>query len=977
MRRLVISLILVIMALAVVPGADAWQSSYSHRQQITITNPTTSEIVNYPVNISFDTKTIYDAGHLQDDCEDIAFADSSDNELYYYNISCNIAGNTSFYVNVTIPVAGETIYVYYGNATKTATTYRDGTFTFPWFDDFEDHADTAAMLETWEEVSGAVTLDTGTVFDGTNALKVNDDGANGIARLNQSGSSHEAVYLQYMIRSTASSDDGYIGFDSGAATRDQLSFGYPTADKWGYSDSSGTWQNSGVTATSGNWYFVEMVYNFSSKKQWSYSDFTAITENNAVYATSPSPTYIRFTQYTNGQSLYIDNLMGWQYIGATDPSISFAAEESAPTVSNVTLTLGVDPTTLYNLTSANFSIYYNESNGNAADITVNLTVNGVNISVNPTEYTDVAADTTLYVYVEYGNYSRNDNVALAVNLTTNASETSSSSTTETIQNSPATSPDITFTSHSIIIGDTLAVTGSSTDDDNDTLSYWYVLGFNNNTNITGWNTSINYAIGSARENDTFRLYVMADDGIVNSSMNTTDINVTRIAITWPADQTEYYGKDFYFSFNVTVQRFQPCSEIIGNTTYDLGNITGDQNHSRTVWYGNHIYNVTCYSLQDSSRVYYKSVNFTNYYANWTVSIMTENEWTTPLNITEANLSIIVSCDGGETYVYNFTGTEISGVKPPCDVDTVSAQVNYATDSYLRERLPPCEGTCDVEMYMVDAMIYTVLQIPIYMSDYQYYDSKIELYKLSGGNHYTIAEGYFDVEHKYVTYLTKDNTYLLRLTTNGQIRDIGFLYAATATAQYLSLSQISLRPDITLISDNILMSAEFDDPTLNQSTLRIQYQDLINMTESVRIQIYNQRNNTAWYDNTITGSSNFTISINNVDTTRQSVVFTVEHDVLGNSPIPYTIGVGAIAGFDIGFAPEYIWLYNGFAFFMVMVTSWVITPENRLPGYILLLAELGIFSAGTWLAGYASASLALFVAFVAAGIIYEIRHKGVS
>ena len=274
------------------------------------------------------------------------------------------------------------------------------------------------------------------------------------------------------------------------------------------------------------------------------------------------------------------------------------------------------------------------------------------------------------------------------------------------------------------------------------------------------------------------------------------------------------------------------------------------------------------------------------------------------------------------------------------------------------------------------MIYTVLQIQIYMSDYQYYDSKIELYKTSGGNHYTISEGYFDVEHKYVTYLTKDNTYLLRLTLNGVIRDIGFLYAATATSQYLSLSEITLAPDIMLISDNILMGAAFDDPSLNQSTLRVQYQDLINMTNSVRIRIFSMRNNTPWYDNTIYGSNNFTISINNVNTTRHSIHFTVDHDVLGNSPIDYTTGVGSFAGWDLGLPAEMGWLYNGFAFFVIMVTTWIITPENRFPGYIMLLAELGIFSVGSWLI-FNSASFALFIAFVVAGIIHEIQHKGVS
>lgn len=657
----------------------------------------------------------------------------------------------------------------------------------------------------------------------------------------------------------------------------------------------------------------------------------------------------------------------------------FGAEQNASNL-NTTLTLAVDPDPLYTNTDANFTVHYNHSTGKVANISINVSVNGVELNQTETlMWVDVPSNSTRYFVALSGNYSKGDVVTFYVNVTTDTGSTTDT-LERTIQNSPPGTPTGVLYPASVIEGDNLTVNVTATDIDGDSVSYWYLFGYQNNTNITSWLSTDNLTIIEGYEGEYLRAWFQADDGEANGTAGYYDMNVTWINITLPVDGAEYIGKVLPFAFNFRTEYYQDCDEDISGTTYSLGYINSNQNHTRTVWYDeDNTYTVTCYSWADPNITYSKTVNFTNYFANWSVSIYTENDWNTPLNITAANLSIFVNCEGGSQYVYNFTGTTFYGVKPECDVQSITAKVDYVTDSYTRERSVPDCTECDIRMYMVDALIYTVLQIPIYMSDYNYYDTRIELYKLSGGNHYTIAQGYFDVERKYVTYLTKDNTYYIRLdqgSLGSEVRDIGYLYAATATAQYLSLSEINLNPSVRLISDNLLMAAAFDNASNTTSTLRITYNDLMNRTTSVRVRIFSDVNNTAWYDNTFYGYDNLTISINGVNTTRHTVHFTVLHDVLGNSPVEFTVGVGMLGGL-MDFGISFTWIYGIAAFAIMFMTAIIVVPEIRLPGLVVLLVELGVFWYYQWLAGLELASIAFMIAMLVAGIVFEIKYRGIT
>ena len=97
--------------------SEAWyNSSWLYRRSIFVSN-LESQIINEDVLIEYDTKSLIEAGKLQDDCDDLRFVDSDDSTSLSYWIEggCNTL-NTQIWVRIPkLPQSGETIYMYYGN----------------------------------------------------------------------------------------------------------------------------------------------------------------------------------------------------------------------------------------------------------------------------------------------------------------------------------------------------------------------------------------------------------------------------------------------------------------------------------------------------------------------------------------------------------------------------------------------------------------------------------------------------------------------------------------------------------------------------------------------------------------------------------------------------------------------------------------------------------------------------------------------
>lgn len=118
------------------PDNEWFDQDWSHRKRVTVRNPNTSTLTDYPVRIALG----YEA-EMQSDFDDLRFTDESGTTTLEYYVESYVTSATAT-VWVKVPTIGGSntadIYVYYGNSF--AANGEDGESTFIAFDDFEDNS---------------------------------------------------------------------------------------------------------------------------------------------------------------------------------------------------------------------------------------------------------------------------------------------------------------------------------------------------------------------------------------------------------------------------------------------------------------------------------------------------------------------------------------------------------------------------------------------------------------------------------------------------------------------------------------------------------------------------------------------------------------------------------------------------------------------------------------------------------------------
>jgi len=505
-------------------------------------------------------------------------------------------------------------------------------------------------------------------------------------------------------------------------------------------------------------------------------------------------------------------------------------------------------------------------------------------------------------------------------------------------------------------------------------NYFYQFAYTNGTIIQTYSNDPNITVeeGFAGQGINVSCYLIEDG---TSEINYSVANITNISINTPLNNSVYIGKDVSFLTNYTINGHLRCSETLDNTTIDLGSIgNGIKNNTyTTIDYGNHTFTASCQSEANSSITFSRTINFENYYANWTLNLYTEDDWDTPFNLSGTTGTIYIFCDNRDTYTYNVTDTTIEGIMPVCDVSSIGVVLSYATSSYLREIAPDPEKK-NVTIYLADAYSYTIYQIPIVMSDYNYFDSEIYLYKKSGGTEYMVTSGLFDVEHKFVSYLKKDNKYFLRIVDGSKVIEKGYLYAGSTDTQYLFLSDMGIGASTATVGGNLKMGAYFLD---DNTTLKIVYNDTLEETENLTVTVKDKDKNIV-YNGTWPGADYLDLSVPNLNKTkRYTVDFSILHDTLGNSPVTKTIGVGGTINFILGIPT---WLYIVITLGLVLMIIFVVVPTNRFAGLLMLggvMTWAGFMgwlqtSEGSPIGVYSSV---LIMVLIGAGIAYEILKGG--
>ena len=412
-----------------------WNSSWSYKRQINITEQSGNDLTDYQVMLSINTSQLYDEGKLRSDCGDLRFVNSDETtELPYWIEVCNVTGgNSTIWVKVNLSASSTTtIYMYYGNSD--ATTTSNGTAVFDFFDDFED-----GVIDTtkWDTTYAPDTTES------NGYLNITDlSGTEGDVIFSQSSwiptdwgyemsfsyryvSGYPRQYGGILKNDSSSSDNSYIFYLLGGSA----------SVNWQYyveTNGDSTYETSGtlVDMEMDKWYNASIIVNSTNStfRVWNSTGSWNVTTNfgsNFYFHVQLGYHRIGFTLGEDNNILY--DWIKLRKIVFPEPTYSIGAEEIQNLPPEINLT-SPSNTTYYNLTipinvtitddsSTEFyvkiqadgtTIYENSSyeNGTLISTTHNFTSGGqhyIYVFVNDSDATSPkTSEETVYFYIFMG-----------------------------------------------------------------------------------------------------------------------------------------------------------------------------------------------------------------------------------------------------------------------------------------------------------------------------------------------------------------------------------------------------------------------------------------------------------------------------------------------------------------------------------------------------------------------------------------------
>jgi hypothetical protein len=295
-----------------------WNSSWTKRQPLTVTNNTATELTDYQIQIDVE----YDSD-MQSDFDDLRFISSSDVELSYWIESKTDEVSAVVWVKVdSIPASDSTVvYMYYGNPSASSTSNGDNTFIF--FDDFDGLA--------IDETKWTITNATGWSVSGGELKGTNTSG-----RLTSVSTYSEGITLEISHRYVTRPSGGYMVGGFWLTTSN--SFGYLSHSTDNYRN-NGSWVAIGTPAPGSTNLFTQInvkttalvdlyVSNYDTAEV--YKSYPNISNN---VASEPIVLGYRYdnSNGNQGYEAYWDWIRIRSY-AATEPSITTTAEETPTSV---------------------------------------------------------------------------------------------------------------------------------------------------------------------------------------------------------------------------------------------------------------------------------------------------------------------------------------------------------------------------------------------------------------------------------------------------------------------------------------------------------------------------------------------------------------------------------------------------------------------------------------------------------------------
>ena len=467
--------------------------------------------------------------------------------------------------------------------------------------------------------------------------------------------------------------------------------------------------------------------------------------------------------------------------------------------------------------------------------------------------------------------------------------------------------------------------------------------------ITENNTLIVNPLISCTTNNTF-----AFSTEITTTTNITSLNFTKFV-------NQHYVKD-----DLSDVYIPNVSNVWKNTTNGYYIVVNNTNLSSfTAYFGNYYAyrNYTNHAVSNIQNI--TSYQQENIYAVFRFLDEVTGEEFYPPDTSE--VLVYISCAQGSNYITieeNDSQFLIAFTSYPTKVLT---RVQYSVENYYSRSLYPAQADQYLlSFYLIDAYKYYADKINFVILSSDYYDAKLQIYKQISNQTIIITEGYFDQMRTFPAYLLEDHDYYFRLINGDEIRDIGTFTVTSAGTQYLDVSQVILSPSVSLFADKVTIGAEYNNTT---DTIRIQYKDLTEKTINITISVYN---NTGIYFQQTYNSSNFTITLNDVPKNQSWYVrYVLYHEIYGNSPI--TGSISLISGVLV---PLMIasWLYPLVSFFILFLTSSIITPRNIIGGMLSIFVLMYLLYYIGWLSLTADAIVVISIILIM-GILLHIRSRG--
>ncbi|MFH1835644.1 MAG: DUF2341 domain-containing protein [Methanobacteriota archaeon] len=114
MRRWIMLFLVIFLSPSV--SAQWWNSSWSYRIPMNVSNVGGENLTNYSINFHFDTASFISAGRMKSDCSDVRMVDGPNQLSFWVESGCNSTG-TSIWVKIPNLVSNSTsqIFLYYSN----------------------------------------------------------------------------------------------------------------------------------------------------------------------------------------------------------------------------------------------------------------------------------------------------------------------------------------------------------------------------------------------------------------------------------------------------------------------------------------------------------------------------------------------------------------------------------------------------------------------------------------------------------------------------------------------------------------------------------------------------------------------------------------------------------------------------------------------------------------------------------------------